>query len=174
MAPEAFARRRAERGALMWGSGVGRPTMRKLAALGFGLLGLMQAVFLLTGSDRPFPYREVQVVSLFGTLALVWGAWREHDVSLAVGFGVNLFTRVLQPILGVTRLPMWATAILVVGWTWAFAESLRGRNPKVGLWILGIGHFLAMLTAFGRLTATFALALGSIGLFLAAASVRRP
>lgn len=158
----------------MWGSGLRRATMRKLAALGFGLVALMQAVFLAAGSDRPFPYREVQVVSLLGTLALVWGAWRGHDLSLAVGFGVNLFTRVLQPILGLTRLPLWATAILVVGWTWAFAESLRGRNPKVGLWILGIGHFLAMLTLFARLTATLALGLGAIGLFLAAASVRRP
>lgn len=146
--------------------------VRVLAAFGFVLVALMQLVFLVTAGDRPFPYREVQVVSLLGTVALVWGAWSARDVLLTAGLAVNLFTRVLQPILGVTRLPVWITAILVVGWIWALARSARGRSPKAGLWLLGLGHFVAALTAFSRLTALLALSLGAVGFFLAATGVR--
>ncbi|HET6404414.1 MAG TPA: hypothetical protein VFH78_07195 [Candidatus Thermoplasmatota archaeon] len=142
--------------------------MRALATTGFVLLALMQLIFLATGSDRPFPYSEVQVLSLMGTLALVWGAWSGTSLALAVGFGVNLVTRVLQPVLGVTRLPAWATALLVVGWAWAFLATLRGRDPRGGVWVLAAAHFLAALVSFGRLTAAIALCLGAIGLFLAA------
>lgn len=147
--------------------------MRKLAALGFVLVALMQLIFLLTGNDRPFPYKEVQVISIAGTLAIAWGAWKEHDMAMAGGFAANLFTRILQPLLGLTRLPLWSTAILAVGWTWALAESARGRNPKIGVWILGIAHFLSMLTAFSRFWAALGLALGAVGLFLAAPNLRR-
>lgn len=147
--------------------------MRKLAAIGFALMAAMQLIFLLTGADRSFPYREVQLVSLAGTLLLVWGAARHNDVALAVGFGVNLFTRILQPILGITRLSLWLNVVLSVAWTWAFADALRGRAPKAGLWILGFAHFVAALTAISRLASFLALCLGAIGCFLAATGVGR-
>lgn len=146
--------------------------VRKLAAIGFVFVALMQLVFLVTAGDRPFPYREVQVVSLVGTLVLVWGAWTGRDVGLAVGFGVNLFTRVLQPILGITRLPLWTTAILAIGWAWATVQAARGRSPAVGFWILGVGYALAMLTVFSRFGAAMALGLSAVGFFLAAPNVR--
>ena len=147
--------------------------MRRLAGIGFTLVALMQLIFLLTGGDRAFPYQEVQALSLAGTIALVWGAWRQHDMALAGGFAVNLFTRVLQPLLGVTRLPLWSTAILVLGWTWALAQAARGRDARIGVWILGLAHFLAALTTFARLTSTIALGLGAVGLFLAAPNLRQ-
>lgn len=146
--------------------------VRRLAALGFSLVALMQLIFLVTGGDRAFPYQEVQALSLAGTIAIVWGAWSGHDTALAGGFAVNLFTRVLQPLLGVTRLPLWSTAILVLGWTWALAQAARGRDPRMGVWILGVAHFLAALTSFARLTSTIALCLGAVGLFLAAPNFR--
>lgn len=147
--------------------------MRKLAAIGFALVALMQLIFFLTGGDRPFPYKPVQLLSVAGTLAIVWGAWRGDDTAMAVGFGVNLLTRVLQPVLGLTRLPVWSTAILAVGWTWALANAARGRSARAGVWVLGAGHFLASFTAIGRTTAFLALGIGAVGLFLAAPNMRR-
>ena len=140
--------------------------------MGFALVALMQLLFLVNSGDRAFPYKEVQVLSLAGTIAIVWGIATGRDVALIVGLAVNLFTRVLQPLLGVTRLPLWATAILILGWTWALASTLRGRDARIGIWILGIGHFLSMLTAFARTASVIALGIGAMGLFLAAPNFR--
>lgn len=147
--------------------------MRKLATLGLALVALMQVSFLLTGFGRRFPYQEVQVLSIVGTLVAAYGLATGRNVALAVGLGINLVTRVLQPILGVTRLPLWATAILALGWAWGAAQAARGRSPAAGFWVLGVGHALAMLLTFSRLASSVALGLGAVGFFLAAPHVRR-
>lgn len=136
--------------------------------LGFGLVALMQALFWATGADRAPPYREVQLVSLAATLALLAGLALGRDAMVAAGFAVNLLTRILQPVLGVTRLPLWITAILALGWALALVATMRGRAAGAGVWVLGAGHALALLLAWGRFDAAIALALGAAGLFLAA------
>lgn len=146
--------------------------MRRLATVGLVLVALMQGYFFVTGSDRPFPYREVQLVSVVATLAMAFSASRGPMLAFAVGAGVNFVTRVLQPILGLTRLALWANVLLALGWGVACAQAARGRSPALGLWILAIGHALSMLTAFGRMGSAVALGVGAIGLFLAAPHVR--
>lgn len=134
----------------------------------FLLVAAMQVYFFLTGFDRPFPYQEVQVVSFLASIACVWGAWSEHRLAFALGLGVNLVARLLQPILGVTRLPLWSSAILTAGWAIACVQAARGRDASAGAWLLALGHVLAMLTATERLGSMMALGVGAIGLFLAA------
>lgn len=145
-----------------------RLRMRRLATVGLVLVALMQAFFFLSGSDRPFPYRELQIVSVAATLAMAYAIARGTTFPFAVGAGVNLVTRALQPVLGLTRLPFWANALLMLGWAWALAESARGRTPRAALWILALAHFVSALTASGRFSSLAALMLGAIGLLLAA------
>lgn len=148
--------------------------MRRLAAFGFLLVTAMQVIFFATGGDRPFPYREVQALSILGTLAMAWGALRGEMLPLALGAGVNLLARVLQPLLGLTRLPLWANALLSLGWAWMLLDASRGSAARAGAWLLGAAHFLAALTATARLLSVFALCLGAVGLLLAAPSLREP
>lgn len=145
--------------------------MRNLAVLGIALVAIMQLVFALTSGDRPFPYREVQVVSIVGTLVLAWGVARGRTGAMVAGAAVDLVTRVLQPLLGLTRLPLWLNLLFSLGWAWMVLDAGRGRAPRAGLWVLGLGHALAMLTAGARMTAFLALGLGAIGFFLAAPNV---
>lgn len=145
--------------------------MRGLAVFGLILVALMQIVFFVTGGDRAFPYREVQAVSFIATLAMVWGTMRGVPTALAVGAGVNLVMRVLQPVLGLTRLPLWTNALLALGWAWILADAARGRAPKAGLYVLGAAHFVSALVAESRLSAFLALCMGAIGLLLAAPSL---
>ena len=147
--------------------------MRSLAVFGLLLVAAMQLIFLATGGDRPAPYREIQALSIAATATIAWGAWRGHHLAMAAGSALDLLARLLQPLLGLTRLPLWANALLALGWALACLQSARRRDPAAGLWILGAAHFLAATISLSRLTAAAALTIGAAGCFLAAANVGR-
>lgn len=147
--------------------------MRRLAATGFVLVAIAQVMFLIMGGDRPAPYREVQAVSILATLAIVAGLGTQRAPLIVGGLAANALMRLLQPILGLTRLPITLNLLLLVGWILAAERVFRGRDPRAGLWILAIAHAISMLFAIGRLGAAVALALAGIGLFLAAPNMGR-
>lgn len=147
--------------------------LRSLAALGFLLLVAMQILFVATGGDRPFPYTEVQVLSILGSLALVAGVLMGEELPLAGGFAVNALGRVAQIALGLSRLPLILNLALAVGWIWATVAAARGQSARGALWFLGAAHAVSMLWALGRFSASIGLALGATGLFLAAPHVGR-
>lgn len=160
--------------------------MRTLAVGGLALTALMQVVFLATGSDRPFPYREIQGLAIAGSLAAAFGVSRLDAASgrawLAIGMGVNALMRLAQIAMGLSRLPLVLNLALLAGyaaataiailWNVGSAPSAQPPRMRLAMWLLAGAYFLSLLTALSRLAASFGLALGAAGFALAAPNLR--
>lgn len=158
----------------------------RLVALGFCLLTGMHGVFLGGAGDRPVPYAAVQGVGVILSAVGAYGAWRLRDRTglalLAVsawGLGAE---RALMMAVGYSRLAVPVNLAMTVGFAVAalaltFWAANPARSPgaradvaRLGLAIAGLAFFVGMVNAVsgGRWSAIFGMALGTIGLALAA------
>jgi hypothetical protein len=156
-----------------------RRVPRRVAVLGLGLVAVMQLIFALTGSDRPASYVPIQLASAGASLAAAYGLARLDRGGgpwMTIGFAINLVTRILQIVLGLSKLALWINVALIAAFglamgyaaTWANGRGRPGKL-RVALVVLAIVHFIAMLDALSRLNAAIGLALGTAGFSMAAA-----
>lgn len=159
--------------------------MLGLAAVGMGLTAAMQAIFFATGAERGPIYMVVQALVTVASLAAVVGLARRPPSAalLAAGLAGNAALRLLQTLTELSRLPLWVNLLLFAGYalaavgaaTWAArtqADPLRWA--RLGMWLVGVGYFVAIFDALGggRLPAVLALLLGCIGTLLVAPNLR--
>lgn len=155
----------------------------RLAVLGLAMVTLMGATFVATGGDRGGLYVAVNTLSVAAALAATVGAARfPARVGLALLAGGLLgqaLLRGLNVLLDLTRLPVWDSALILVGWAVAGGAALawaaRPETPRPGglrwgLYLAGVGYFLALMVtlASGRLASQAALLVGTLGLLMAA------
>lgn len=156
--------------------------VRRIAVAGLLLVVAMQATFVATGGDRGPVYVAVNAVGLVAAGAMVAGAWRFPDATalrlLGGGLVAQALLRGLNVALGLTRLPVWDSALILAGWAlagasalaWSFAPQRPRSGLRLGLQVAGAGYFLALAVtlASGRISAILALLGGTLGLLLAA------
>lgn len=135
-------------------------------------MALMQGIFWWHGAGRDFPYREVQAFAVGASVLAIFGVVGGRPVLFAWGLGLNAFLRLLQPVLGITRLPLWLNVLMIVGWLVACVRVARREDAQVGLWVLGAAHVFAMLWVLSALVPAVALLLGAVGFLVAAPHVR--
>lgn len=152
---------------------------RRIAVAGLALVGVMQVYFVLTGRDRPVAYGPVQGLSALATFGAAYGLSRLDAGGapwLAIGFGVNALTRVLQVVLDLTRLP--PSLNFVVAAAYVLAAVVAGMDAgkphrhgrvRAAIGVLAAAHFIFMLAALSVLSASFGLAMEVAGLALASA-----
>jgi hypothetical protein len=165
----------------------GAEAVRQLAVIGFGTVALAQIVFVVTGGDRGPTYVAVNALSLAAILSCAFVARRLPARRAVVGVGAALLAmgvlRILNVVLGTTRVALWISFGMAAGWILAGASALvwaadettpRDALVRAGLYVVGFGYFASLAGAVsqGRVSAILGILLACIGLLVAAPNVR--
>lgn len=147
---------------------------RDFVVTGLVFLVLMQVAFLSSSPERGATYAAIQTVGLVAAIVALWGVRQGGSTpqwALASGLGLLAIIRILQTVLGISRLPLTMQYALFGSLALASASvALNWSITKATFWVLAGVYFAGSVFALtgGSLPGLLGLAAGMIGFSLIA------